>query len=308
MQPARASVGAILVLVTVFSWAGTFPIAKYTLAAIDPFWLNTIRFVGAVAAFVAIFAAVEGRSAFDYGGRFATAAAIGVTGFGGFNLLAFYGLQYTSPEHVALVNALQAPMTALAVWIWRGTRPARFTLACMAVMFTGAALVITGGDPLSALAGGSLVGDFFALGAAASWVTYVLGVVKFADFSALRYTTLTCLPGAAAIIAISFAASAFTSTEPPSMAVLSEYRWQIAYLIGLTTVVGVLCWNAGIQRVGPLNAVLLANLIPVVVFAIQALRGAEHTPIELAGAALVIGALIANNVYLRKLGKKSFAR
>ena len=48
------------------------------------------------------------------------------------------------------------------------------------------------------------------------------------------------------------------------------------------------------------KAILLANLIPVIVFAIEAARGARHTQIELAGAALLIGALVANNVYLRR--------
>jgi len=133
-----------------------------------------------------------------------------------------------------------------------------------------------------------------------SWITYVLGVVKFADFSALRYTTLTCLPGAAAIVLITLGMTVLGIAQPPGAATLAAYVREIAYLTLFTTVVGVLCWNTGIQRIGPLNAILLANLIPVIVFAIEAARGARHTQIELAGAALLIGALIADNVYLRR--------
>jgi drug/metabolite transporter (DMT)-like permease len=58
-------------------------------------------------------------------------------------------------------------------------------------------------------------------------------------------------------------------------------------------------WNAGNQRVGALNAMLMLNLMPVIVFAIRFAQGERFLPVELAGAGLVIGALIANNLYLR---------
>jgi hypothetical protein len=44
---------------------------------------------------------------------------------------------------------------------------------------------------------------------------------------------------------------------------------------------------------------LMLNLIPVIVFAIEAWLGRSYAWIELAGAATVIGALVANNLYLR---------
>jgi uncharacterized membrane protein YciS (DUF1049 family) len=44
---------------------------------------------------------------------------------------------------------------------------------------------------------------------------------------------------------------------------------------------------------------LLQNLVPVIVFAIRFAQGERYVAVELAGAGLVIGALIANNLYLR---------
>jgi drug/metabolite transporter (DMT)-like permease len=64
-------------------------------------------------------------------------------------------------------------------------------------------------------------------------------------------------------------------------------------------VLGVLGFNAGARALGPLNAMLMLNLIPIGVFAIEAALGRSFAAIELAGAALVIGALVANNLYLR---------
>jgi drug/metabolite transporter (DMT)-like permease len=62
----------------------------------------------------------------------------------------------------------------------------------------------------------------------------------------------------------------------------------------------VLGFNAGVKYLGALNAMLMINLVPVGVFAIEAALGRRYEAIELAGAALVIGALAANNLYLRR--------
>jgi drug/metabolite transporter (DMT)-like permease len=299
MRQDRFAIGVALLLVTVLSWGATFPVGKAAVAGIDPFWLGAIRYAVTVFVFAAILAAVEGYAAFDYEGKFLVAAVIGIVGFGGFNTLAFIALQYSKFEHVALVNAMQAPITALAQWAWRGVRPARFTLACMAVVFVGVFLVVTRGDPAVALRDGSLAGDLLAFAAAVSWVVYSLGVVKLSGLSAIRYMTLTCVPATIFLVLLALVATAF-GAHVPDAATLRAHGWEVAYLIVFTSIVGVLCWIAGIQRVGPLNAALLANLIPIVAFAIGAAMGTPFEAIELAGAALVIAALFANNLYLRR--------
>ena len=53
-----------------------------------------------------------------------------------------------------------------------------------------------------------------------------------------------------------------------------------------------------------LNAMLMLNVVPVLVFGIEASLGRSFAPIELVGAAVVIGALVANNLYLRGVSKK----
>ncbi|MBF8295983.1 MAG: hypothetical protein HW389_2528, partial [Bacteroidetes bacterium] len=54
-----------------------------------------------------------------------------------------------------------------------------------------------------------------------------------------------------------------------------------------------------VKYLGPLNTMLMLNLVPVGVFAIEAALGRSFGASEIAGAALVIGALVANNLYLR---------
>ena len=61
-----------------------------------------------------------------------------------------------------------------------------------------------------------------------------------------------------------------------------------------------LAWNAAVASIGPQNAVLFGNLIPVVTFTIEIARGYRPNAAELLGAGLTIGALVASNVMARR--------
>ena len=64
--------------------------------------------------------------------------------------------------------------------------------------------------------------------------------------------------------------------------------------------IAVLTWNAAIRLIGPQNAVLFGNLIPVTTFAIVIVRGYRPGAVELGGAALTILALVASNLLVRR--------
>lgn len=293
--------GVALLGVTVLVWGATFPIGKDAVARIDPYWLGALRYAVVAPLFILVLWAAEGRRALSYDGRLALAALVGCIGFGGFNLFTFAGMQHTAATHAAIIMALQAPMTAIVHWVWRGVRPARLTLVCMTLAILGVFLVITKGDVAAALAGGSLYGDALVFLGASSWVAYVMGVVKFSGWSALRYTALTCAPAAVALVAVALGVTALGVVDAPSVVTLAPIGWELAFLTFLTAFVGVLFWNNGIRLIGPLNAVLFGNLVPVVTFAIRIGQGHRFSAIELAGAGLVVGALIANNLYIRQV-------
>ena len=69
----------------------------------------------------------------------------------------------------------------------------------------------------------------------------------------------------------------------------------------IASVLGVLSWNAGNKLLGVTNGMLFINFVPVTVFAIRIAQGHHFQPIEFVGAALVIGALIANYVVVRRV-------
>ena len=61
-----------------------------------------------------------------------------------------------------------------------------------------------------------------------------------------------------------------------------------------------LTWNGAIRLIGPQNAVLFGNLIPVTTFAIEIARGYRPGVAALAGAIVTIGAVVANNLIARR--------
>lgn len=280
-----------------------FPLAKRALPIVDAFALGTMRYAIGGALFVALLAALEGRQALRYEGRLLPAAAFGVIGITGFNGFVWYGLTFTRPEHAAIIMGMQTPLIALAVWFARGVRPAGFTLGCIALAFAGVLLVVTQGDPAQAFAGGALAGDLLVFLGALSWVTYTLASAKFAGWSPLRFTVLTCIPGAVGLFVLNAAAIAAGVAVVPSAGALASIAWQIAYFAVGTVVLGVLSFNFSVKYLGPLNTMLMLNLVPVGVFAIEAALGRNFAAIEIGGAALVISALVANNLYLRAAAK-----
>jgi drug/metabolite transporter (DMT)-like permease len=294
---------------TIVCWMPLFSVAKRTLPYIDAFALGSLRYCIGVVLFVLLLAAVEGREALRFGGRLGAASLFGVIGITGFNVLVWFGLSLSRPEHASIILALQTPLTALAVWLVRGQRPAAFTLGCVAAAIAGVFLVITKGHPLQAVAdlgrGGALLGDLIVLFGALCWVIYTLAAAQFPQWSPLRFTVLTCIPGAAGLLIANALAISAGWASVPSVQTVASVGWQILYFSVGTVVLGVLAFNNAARRLGPLNTMLMLNLVPVGVFAIETGLGRSFAAVEIGGAAMVIGALAANNLYLRRVSGAS---
>ena len=278
------------------SWGALFSVAKRTLPVLDPFFLGSARYTAGVLLFIAILWIVEGRQALRYGGRLLPATVYGLFGFTAFNTFVWWGLAYTRPEHASIIMALQTPMIAIAVWLVRGLRPATFTVGCIVVAIGGVLLVVTKGSLSQVFEGGSLTGDLLVFLGAVSWVTYTMAGNHFSGWSPLRMTVLTCIPGTIGLIVINLFTIGMGYSVMPTFEQVWSVKWQIGYFVVFTVVLGVLGFNNGVKYLGALNAMLMLNLVPIIVFSIEASLGRSFSAIEIGGAAIVIGALAAKPV------------
>ena len=119
----------------------------------------------------------------------------------------------------------------------------------------------------------------------------------FPHMSPLRYTALTAALGTITIVvATAVADAARLAASCPAWATSRPAWWEIAFLVSFGAVIAVLAWNVGARRLGSANTALFIVLVPVVAFGIRMAGGYEPVPAELAGAALVIGALVYANL------------
>jgi drug/metabolite transporter (DMT)-like permease len=300
MRGRSTLVGATFATITAVTWGGQFVVGKSALDRVNAFPLSTVRYAGAAGLWLIVLAAVEGRGALRLDGRGLRLFWLGSLGFAGFNLLAYTGLAHSRPQSASLIVALAPLLTALVLWRRTGTRPTRVTFGFLALALSGVVLVISGGHPSTIVSGSIGWGDALVLAGVFSFVLYGLGAAQFRDFSPLRYTTLTAALGWITMAAATAVALGAGLVPVPSGSALLSTTPQIAYLALPGAFIAVLTWNAAIGLIGAQNAVLFGNLIPVTTFAIEIVRGYRPNAVELAGAALTIAALVANNLAARR--------
>jgi drug/metabolite transporter (DMT)-like permease len=299
MRGKSLTVGALLASFTGTVWGGQFVVGKSALGRVDSFWLTTVRYAGAAAVLLVLLAAFEGQRALWARGRMLALAGLGTLGFAGFNLLAYTGLEHARPQSASLIVALAPLLTALVLWVRDRVRPSRTTFAALAVALVGVALVISRGHPTTLWTGSLGWGDVLVLGGVLSFVLYTIGAGRHRELSPLRYTALTAALGWPAILAATLIGTAAGWLSAPSGGALWAVTPQILYLALPGAVLAVLTWNAAVEMMGPQMTSLFGNLIPVSTFTIEIVRGYRPSALELAGAVIAIGALVANNLLSR---------
>ena len=300
MRSKSRMIGVVFATTTAVAWGAQFVVGKSALGTVNAFPLTTIRYAIATSLWLIVLVAVEGRGALRLEGRGLRLFWLGTLGFAGFNLLAYTGLAHARPQSASLIVALGPLITALILWRRTRVRPSGTTFALLGVALAGVVLVISGGHPSSIVDGSVGWGDLLVLAGVFSFMVYGLGAAGFPEFSALRYTTLTAGLGWLTIAAATAVAIGSGLVAAPTSEQLWSVAPQILYLAIPGAFVAVLTWNAAISRLGPTNAVLFGNLIPVTTFAIEIARGYRPSGVELLGVGMTLGALVASNVLARR--------
>lgn len=291
--------GALYMLLAAVFWGGLFPVAKLMLGQVDPFSLTSLRYGITAVLMLALLWRSEGRAALSAAGRQGELLLFGSAGFAGFSLLVFSGLRSSTPAHGAILAALMPLLTAVLQAAISRRLPPLHTLASVALALFGVAMVVSNGHPASVFASASVGSDLLILAGVLCWVIYTLGARRFAGWSPLRYTSLSVLYGLPAIFGCTLLAYAVGLGHWPQSSTLLQLWPQLLYTVVLASVVAVLGWNAGVQRLGPLNGVLFINFVPISAFAIQVAQGHPLGQAELFGGGLVVFALLLNNLMQR---------
>ena len=290
--------GTLYMLLVIAIWGCFLPVGKSALQAVDPYWLTAMRFVTASFVFIGLLWVREGAAALRTEGHLWKIALFGSLGFAGFGVCLFEGLKLTRPEISGMILALGPIQVALFQWWRTHRRPDNFTLGAIALALVGELFVITAGD-VTRLVGGDALGNGLVFLASLFWTAYTLGGQQFPGWSPVRYSALSCSLGCLGIAAALGVATLAGHSHPPSPAKVMEYWPQLAFIVFYVSVFGILFWNMGVAKLGPLSAGLFANFTPVITYLIAIAQGRRPDTLELMGAAIVLVALIANNRHQR---------
>jgi len=245
-----------LLLLTSLIWGGNFVVGKTLVGHASPMTLTTLRWAIAI---LFLFPLVLWKEKKFFPPRKAILPLImmGITGVALFNLFQFWALEHTSATNVGLISTLNAISIAIFSSVFLKERLNVFQLFSMLLSFLGVVLVLTKGDMNLLFTMKFNLGDVFMLIAVCIWGLYSV---------CSRWATKTVSPVMATfysgvfglIILIPFNLTDFTISKVDTAFVVS-----ILYTGVISTVLCMIFWNIGVQKIGAITAGIFLNFNPI---------------------------------------------
>lgn len=300
--------GALLCFIAAVSWGAMFPVADSAFKYIDPFYFALFRYGSVTLILVVLLLWKEGKQAFRFEGRGLHLWFFGTMAFTVYNIFIFWGQNKLGEPGVMVASIMESlmPMISIViVWILFRNRPHLFTLLCVLVSFIGALLVITKGDLTGFLGATNHVAPtLLILIAVIGWVVYTMGGSEFKGWSALRYSTLSCLLGTITTAVVVGGITLSGNLSVPTGENIQAVTPHLAFMIIFPGVIALLGWNIGVGILTPLNGLMFINFVPITTLVVSAFQGAHLTMFDILGTLLIIISLVSNNIYIRRSRKK----
>ena len=248
-------------------------------AGVDPVTLLFLRFL--TAGLFMLLVMLVRKIPFPRGISLAGLVGMGAIGYVGQSLCYFNALTLASAGLVALLLYLYpALVTAFSALIFKEP-VTRVKILALLLALCGAVLVIGPGWE------GQPLGVILGIGAALIYSLYILtGNRILRDVPVFPSSAVIMMSAGAAFGLL----AAFQGLNLPE----SVSGWMAIFgLTILSTIIAILAFMAGMQRVGPTNAALLSTLEPVVTVALATLLlGESLTFLKIAGGGLILAAVL----------------
>ncbi len=277
--------GIGLVNVACFCWATNIVLGRSLRTEIGPLTLAALRFVVGSALFAALLQR-EVPEQRRLGSDWPLLLAMGIAGVVLFAPLLYLGLRYTTAANAALLQALAPLITGLLAALLINESMSRNQVIGALVGLLGVLVLISGGSLTFWQRMQSTIGDLIILVAVILWALYTV-------ISRRVTTRRRVLP----------ATSWSTFLGVPFLLLAMIWEWHtipmkltpglvlaILYIGISPTVIGFLSWNGGVRRLGPSEAMVFYNTLPLYGALLAYLfLGEEIGLAHLAGGALIIG-------------------
>jgi drug/metabolite transporter (DMT)-like permease len=271
--------GIVLVAVSAAAFGTLAIFGRYADAAgIDVLTVLFFRF--SLAAVVLVILFVARREPLPRGLTLLQLVGMGAIGYMGQAFCYLTALKYASAGLVALLLYLYPVFVAILSTLWLREPMTRWKMGALGLALAGTALTV-GPE------GGQLLGVLLAISGAAIYSVYIMVATKvMKQVSAIQSSTVI-LSSAGAMSGILMLA------KGPDLPTTGAGWATIGSLVLIATVLPIVTFLAGLERIGPTNAAMLSTLEPVVTVLLAAmLFGETLRPVTLLGGALVLLAVL----------------
>lgn len=272
----------VLLLATSLLWAGNFVAGKFLVTHASSMTLTDVRWAIA-SLFLIPIVWIREKRLLPSRKALVPLFLMGVTGVVFFNIFMFLALERTSADNVGLLSALNPVAIAIASFLILHEKMSFRQLAGMLISLVGVTVVISHGDWQQVMQFRFNTGDLFMLAAVGTWGLYsVAGKRAMQHVSPLMSTLWAGIFGVLTLLP--FNLPSFQIVHPDSAFWIS-----VLYVSIGATVIGMVFWNIGVQKVGGTKAGMFLNFNPVFTAVLAfPLLGEQMTLVQGVGTLLVI--------------------
>ena len=246
----------ILLLLTSLFWGGNFVVSKSLLGHASPMTLTTIRWIIAVICLIPLVWWKE-KKILPPRSALLPLFLMGFTGAFLFNILQFIALERTTAMNVGLISTLNAMTIAIFSFIFLKEKINSLQIFAMLFSLIGVILVLSKGQINSLLSLHFNTGDLWMLAAVCVWGIYsICSKWAMKNTSALMSTLYSAIFGLLILLPLNI--SDFTVTH-----INQSFIVAIIYTGVISTVVCMVLWNLGVQKLGATTAGIFLNFNPI---------------------------------------------
>lgn len=272
-------IGILLIAISAASFGTLAIFGRYAYNdGMDTFTVLFLRF-GISAAFMTIILLLR-KESFPRGRILAQLVGMGALGYVGQSFMYLTAINYASAGLVALLLYLYPFFVTVLSTIFLHEKVTRVKIIALALALLGTALTV---GPVS----GMLIGALMAIAAALIYSIYIIvGTNVMRHVSPVQSSTVI-FASAGAVFGI---LASLDGMHFP----MSNAGWlSMTGIIFISTIIPVVTFLAGLEKIGPINAAMLSTLEPVVtVLLAMWLFGDKLQPIVMFGGGLILAAVI----------------
>ncbi len=256
-KPPHVSPYLLLTLANVF-WAGNWIVSRAFRGELPPAALSFWRWIVALLCLLTISLPHVRRDWPQLRAAWRWLLFFGALGTGGYNLLVYGGLQYTTAINGTLLNSFIPIMIVLMSWLLQGKRLHRREAAGILVSFIGVLAIVAHGD-LQRLRDLVLnAGDLWILASVLAWSAYTLLLSRRPAVHPLAFLTAISVTGLIFLFPFYLWEMAQGRHVIPTPGAIGA----IVYTGVFPAFLGYILWNRGVAEVGPARAGLFMHLVP----------------------------------------------